>query len=294
MSVPIPVSGTVLEVPVSELLRNMIGEHLGQESYVPVAPRYAATVMLVRDVDPAPGQEPAGQQPVEVFMLRRAATMAFAPDAYVFPGGRVDEADDDPALPWAGPTPEQWAEWMKVDEPTARRVVVAAAREVFEETGILLVGPDSDTLLSDVDRAEWAADRELVSNNQLPFSELLQRRKLVLRTDLLGLRSNWLTPEFEPRRFDTFFFAALVPPGQDPDSETAEAADSLWVQPEEIIANSNAGKLLLLPPTAYNLAFLANARSAEDFVSERREVKCIKLAPTIKDDGETVLTVLLP
>ena len=122
-----------------------------QPGFEPVQPKYAATVMLVRDSAPFqtehriesdhfPPDFPTGQE-LEVFMLRRVKTMEFVPDAVVFPGGRVDDRDSNPNLPWCGPAPAEWAELMGCTEDVARRVVVAAAREVFEECGVLLGRP---------------------------------------------------------------------------------------------------------------------------------------------------------
>ena len=116
----------------------------------PVAPRRAATVMLVSEGKPhyrrfesplaggAPIEETVDAAPVDVFMLRRASTMAFTPDAVVFPGGGMDARDVECAVPWAGPSPEQWARLMSCTEPEARGIITAAAREVFEESGVLL------------------------------------------------------------------------------------------------------------------------------------------------------------
>jgi 8-oxo-dGTP pyrophosphatase MutT (NUDIX family) len=279
--------GEVLEVPVDGRLRAALGAHLERDVAQPVAPRYAATVMLVR------GGRPTAD-PLEVFMLRRAATMAFVPDAVVFPGGRVDERDADAGLPWAGPTARQWASRLGCDEATARCVVVAAAREVFEETGILLAGPDEHSVVGDLRDGGWSDDRARLASHEASFAGVLAGRGLVLRTDLLGLRSRWLTPEFEPKRYDTFFFAALVPAGQIPDAETSEAVAGRWVRPEQVLEEGDAGRLLLLPPTAYNLTFLAGAGGAEGFVFDTPRVERIMLAPTVTADGGVVLSCVLP
>ena len=204
-----------------------------QPGFEPVQPRYAATVMLVRDSKPFqteyriesdhfPSDFPTGQE-LEVFMLRRVKTMEFVPDAVVFPGGRVDERDSNPNLPWCGPTPAQWAELMGCTEEVARRVVVAAAREVFEECGVLLAGPDEHSVVQDLSDPTWKENRTALENHEIAFADFLILHGLVLRTDLLGLISNFCTPEFETKRYDTFFFSALMPEGQVADGETSEA-----------------------------------------------------------------------
>ena len=181
-----------------------------QPGFEPVQPKYAATVMLVRDSAPFqteyriesdhfPPDFPTGQE-LEVFMLRRVKTMEFVPDAVVFPGGRVDDRDSNPNLPWCGPTPAEWAELMGCTEDVARRVVVAAAREVFEECGVLLAGPDEHSVVQDLSDPSWQEDRTALENHEIAFADMLILRGLVLRTDLLGLISNFCTPEFETKR----------------------------------------------------------------------------------------------
>lgn len=265
------------------------------EGFEPVAPRYAATVMLVRDSKPHqteyrieddvyPPDFPTGQS-LEVFMLRRVKTMAFVPDAVVFPGGRVDEKDSEKGLKWAGPTPAQWAEYMNCDEETARKVIVAAAREVFEECGVLLAGYENGEMVSDLSDPSWQEDRAALENHELALSEMLIRRDLVLRTDLLGLISNFCTPEYEPKRYDTFFFSALLPEGQVADGKTSEAKIAGWVTPAYAMSEGDAGRWLVLPPTVYNLTVIANAHDAHDFVSTRRTLKRIMSRPYYREDG---------
>src|SRR5690349_4134829 len=100
-----------------------------------------------------------GAAGVEVFMLRRVATMAFAPRMMVFPGGGVDTRDAEAHLPWAGPSPAEWAQLLRVDEARARELVAAAVREVFEECGVLLAGPSSDEVVDDVASHHWREQR---------------------------------------------------------------------------------------------------------------------------------------
>ncbi|YAL83659.1 NUDIX hydrolase [Dermacoccaceae bacterium W4C1] len=171
-------------------------------------PRLASTVMLIRDGD-------AGRSPgLQVFMMRRAATMRFAPSAWVFPGGGVDERDGETPLSGADEAVPRWSTATGVSDERIRALAAAAAREVFEECGVLLAGSDPQSVVSDLSDPSWRADREALESHELSFAELLQRRGLVLRTDLLNLHDRWVTPEFEKVRYDTFFFAALMPPGQ--------------------------------------------------------------------------------
>lgn len=222
-------------------------------------PRAASTVMLVRDDESGCG--------VEVFMLRRVASMAFAPRSWVFPGGGVDLRDDDPGMPWAGPAPEEWATWLGTDTGMARALVAAAVREVFEECGVLLAGQTADTVVADLRAPEWDDERRRLLSREQSLAELLGRRGLVLRSDLLSVQRRWVTPEFEPRRYDTWFFAALLPEGQIPDDETTESDVSQWTVPTRLLDDWAAGRALLLPPTQVALESVAEAESAATFIA---------------------------
>lgn len=295
----INISGGLIETTPNKKVLESIGDHIDHPNPNPATPRFAATVMLVRDskTNPTkyqitdgemPGEFPTGQE-IEVFMLRRVKSMAFVPDAVVFPGGRVDDRDSNPSLPWVGPTPTQWAEYMSVTEDIARRVVVAAAREVFEECGVLLAGPSEDSLVNDLSDPTYQDDRAALVAHELSFADMLIKRGLVLRTDLLGLVSNWCTPEFEPKRYDTFFFSALMPEGQKADDKTSESQISDWVTPAYAIRESDRGHWLVVPPTVYNLTSIASSPSAEEFVSSRRKLQKIMFHPSRKENGEIVL-----
>ena len=243
-----------------------------------VAPRAAATVLLVRD----------GQHGVEVFMLRRVATMEFAPRMMVFPGGGVDPRDADPSLPWAGPTPADWGRALGADETTARELVVAAVREVFEECGVLLAGPDAESVVGDVSGADWQAERQALLSRERSLAEVLIARGLVLRSDLLRARAHWITPEFESRRYDTRFFAALLPEGQVPDDATTEADHAAWVDPAELLRDYHRGEALMLPPTVVSVEEVAAARSADEFLHEETPIEPVLPVLTPTDDGVVI------
>jgi 8-oxo-dGTP pyrophosphatase MutT (NUDIX family) len=285
--------GNILEIEISERLKALIGSHLASPATTPAQPRYAATVMLVRDVvDERAALSKTTR--VETFMLKRAKTMAFMPNALVFPGGRVDKRDADVNLHWVGPSPSEWASRMHCSEEIARQVVVAAAREVFEECNVLLAGTDSSDVLSDLPDLNWAQERARLLSHEESFSSMLIRQELVFRSDLLGLRSHWLTPEFEPCRYDTFFFAALLPAGQSPSNKTSEASAAQWLDPRWLLEEAERAGITLLPPTRYNLSFLAEAKDAESFVRERPVVQQIMLRPHRRNSGELVLRCVLP
>ena len=172
----------------------------------PVEPRHASTVVLLRDGDGQPGG-------LEVYLLRRHVDMAFAAGMCVFPGGGVDKRDFDADIGWVGPSAQEWAGLLGTDEALARALVCAACRETFEESGVLLAGPTEQSVVGDTTGEDWEEDRRALEAREVSFTSFLERRGLKLRTDLLRLWGSWVTPVFEPRRFDTRFFVAELPDG---------------------------------------------------------------------------------
>jgi 8-oxo-dGTP pyrophosphatase MutT (NUDIX family) len=213
---------------------------------VPLRP--AATVMLVRD------GEGGG---IEVLMVRRAAAAAFAGGMYVFPGGGVDAADGEAAI----------AEFVDgLDDATASAALdlpsgglaywVAAIRECFEEAGLLLAHPS----VAGIADERWAVHR-----GDLSMVELCRRRGLRLDAGALRYVSHWVTPVGETlRRFDTRFFVAAAPAGQDGYHDDAELVDSRWLAPAEALAAAARRELMLMPPTEANLGLIADSSSVAD------------------------------
>ncbi|OKI99663.1 NUDIX hydrolase [Streptomyces sp. CB01249] len=214
-------------------------------------PRRAATVMLLRDDATGAGGAPA------VHMLRRRTSMAFAGGAYAYPGGGVDPRDDDRLVRWAGPALETWADRLGVGTPAeAQAIVCAAVRETYEEAGVLLAGPTPETVVTDTTGDDWEADRTALVARELSFAEFLERRGLVLRSDLLGAWARWITPEFEPRRYDTWFFVAALPAGQRTRNASTEADRTVWITPGDAADGYDRGELLMMPPTVATLRTL--------------------------------------
>lgn len=205
----------------------------------PAEPRDAATVMLLRDSEHGPA----------VYYLRRQVSMEFAAGMCVYPGGRVDPRDFDRDVAWEGPSPADWAERLGCDEEMARALVCAAVRETFEESGVLLAGPHGDEVVADTTGADWEADRTALESRELAMTQLLTRRGLVLRTDLLGVWAAWLTPVFEPKRFRTWFFVALLPDGQRTRDVSTESSEVAWLPVREAVAMADRGEMLMMPPT---------------------------------------------
>jgi 8-oxo-dGTP pyrophosphatase MutT (NUDIX family) len=241
--------------------------------------------MILRD------REEAGSG-VDVFMLRRSASMEFAPRMMVFPGGGVDPRDADPGLPWAGPSPADWGRLLIADEATARELVVAAVREVFEECGVLLAGPDVGSVVGDVSGPAWQAERAALLSRELSLAQLLIGRGLVLRSDLLRARAHWITPEFEPKRYDTRFFAALLPQGQIADDQTSEADHADWADPVRLLEDYASGVALMLPPTVVCVEQAAAAGSVAEFLSAEVGMAPIMPVPVQVDDALVIRCTL--
>jgi 8-oxo-dGTP pyrophosphatase MutT (NUDIX family) len=228
----------------------------------PVPPRPSSTVMLLRD----------GPDGLEVFVLRRAATMAFAAQMHAFPGGGVDDRDGDLDVPWAGPGPQEWATVLGSTRTEARELVCAAVRELFEECGVLLAGPDEHTVVGDLSDPSWEQDRQGLLTRTIALSQLLVRRNLVLRTDLLRAWAHWTTPVFEPRRYDTRFFVAALPAGQRAQDVGGEADRAGWVSARLAAQRFHAGQLAMLPPTILTLEELSVVPDVAHALAAGREL----------------------
>ena len=249
----------------------------------PVGARAAATVLLLRDG--AQGGGPA------VHMLRRRASMAFAGGAYAYPGGGVDPRDERP-VGWAGPSLDTWSVALGVPSAQAQAVVCAAVRETFEESGVLLAGPRSGTVVADTTAADWEADRTALVTRDLAFADFLARRELVLRSDLLAPWARWITPEFEERRYDTWFFLALLPQGQRTRDVSGEADRTVWLRPAEAVDGYERGEMIMLPPTITTLRDLLPYESAAAALAAApgRDLAPVLATAALDAAGDVVLT----
>jgi 8-oxo-dGTP pyrophosphatase MutT (NUDIX family) len=212
----------------------------------PAEPKQAATVLLLRDGVPG----------LEVYLLRRTKGMPFAGGMTAYPGGGVDPRDGDTEIAWAGPSPARWATAFGCDERTARELVCAAVRETFEEAGVLLAGADDGSVVPDVSGEDWEEQRQALLSRELSLAELLAGRGLALRADLLRPFAHWITPPVEPRRYDTKFFVAALPGGQEARHVSGEADEAAWLTPGTALAELGAGSRPMLPPTSHTLGQL--------------------------------------
>ena len=218
------------------------------DAAIPVKP--AATVMLLRDADDR----------IEVFMLRRTTTAAFAGGMYVFPGGKVDEADGqgDPGY------------------------VIAAIRECFEEAGVLLATDENGTMIADGHPA--LAQRHAVHDGTSDLLELCREHSLRPAIDDLVWVSRWITPVGESsRRFDTRFFIAVAPPGQTSRHDDNETIASTWIRPDDALQREVDGELTMMPPTIKSLEYLVlHSDAASVMASARRLERPVPIEPRLR------------
>ncbi|MGH3958567.1 NUDIX hydrolase [Mycobacterium sp.] len=242
---------------------------------IPLTPRPAATIMLVRDT-------PEG---IAVFLMRRHSGMEFAPGVMVFPGGGVDDRDRHAPITWAGPEPSWWAKRFGIETDLAEALVCAAARETFEESGVLFAGP-ADAPHSIVDDASvYRESRLALADATLSFADFLRRENLVLRADLLRPWANWVTPEAErTRRYDTYFFVGALPEGQRADGENTESDRAGWTTPQAAIDDFAAGHTFLLPPTWTQLDSLSG-HTVADVLAVQRQIVAVQADLTADGDN---------
>ena len=239
-------------------------------------------MLLLRDA-PEP---PDDRSPLQVFLQRRVAGMAFAGGMTVFPGGGVDPTDRPDAALWAGPEPAWWGERLACSAELAGALVQAAVRETFEECGVLLAGPDvpaADTL---------APERAALVARRRTLGQVLADAGLVLRSDLLTAWSRWITPEESPRRYDTVFFVARVPAGQAADAHTSEAVEAAWWHPSDALERWERGEMELMAPTFRTLQQIAEHADSAGVLSAARERVVQPMIPRVRREGDEVVVVL--
>ncbi len=282
----VPGTGTPPErVPLPSALRE-VAQQFATGQRTPVPPRDAATVVLLRDPQ---GPRTSGDAGPEVYLLRRHSRMEFAPRMAVFPGGGVDERDREATLgagAWVGPDLTRWAERLRCDASTARGLVCAAVRETFEESGVLLAGTDRHTVVADTTGADWEDDRLALVAKEVSLAEVLTRRRLVLRTDLLAAWAHWVTPDFEPRRYDTRFFVAVLPPGQRTRDVSTESDAVSWLPAAAAVAAHERGTLDMLPPTVRTCVEVAALGRAADALSAAARRSIVRVEPRLVLDGD--------
>jgi 8-oxo-dGTP pyrophosphatase MutT (NUDIX family) len=231
----------------------------------PVVARPSATAVILRD----------GRNGIETFMVVRHQEIDFASGALVFPGGKVDPQD----------SAEGWAEFAPfADAALDRAFVVAAARETFEEAGLVLARRRGGQGLVSPDQAHRMAHehRARLMENRATFLDVIRGEDLVLATDLMVPFAHWITPEFAPKRFDTHFFLVAAPMDQAGSHDGSESVEGIWITPQQALLDTEAGKRTLVFATQMNLRKLARYRSVAEAVVATRSAPIVTVMPRVE------------
>jgi 8-oxo-dGTP pyrophosphatase MutT (NUDIX family) len=227
--------------------------------------RPAATILLLRN----------GPDGMEVFMVVRHHAIDFAAGALVFPGGRVEDADHELAA--------QPLDCPNLDgvDPAAMAFRVAAIRETFEECGILLARPRGSDRLIDAATLQRLDEQHRAALNagSIGFDTVMESEGLVPAPDLLVHFAHWITPVNQPKRYDTHFFLAEAPPEHLAVHDGYEAVESIWITPNQALADAEAGRFKLVFVTAKNLEKLARSHTVQDAIGTARAATVVTVQP---------------
>jgi 8-oxo-dGTP pyrophosphatase MutT (NUDIX family) len=241
-----------------------------------VKPRPASTILLLRDAT-ARNVDGKSRNEIEVFMMVRHYEIDFNSGALVFPGGSVDKGDNDII---ADPSLYSGGKGMEAGELSFR---IAAIRETFEESGILLARPKGSTALVDAKHAGEieTAHRTALCESKISFLNVLTQTGMVLALDELVPYAHWVTPEGMPKRFDTWFFLAAAPPDQLGAHDGKESTDSIWVSPREALEGGETGRFKLPFPTTRNLIKLGKQGSVKAALDDSRGKNVVTVTPVM-------------
>jgi len=234
-----------------------------------VAPRPASTILLLRDNKAA--------REIEVFMMVRHYEIDFNSGALVFPGGSVEKNDSEII---ARPGLYSGGEGLDASALSFR---IAAIRETFEESGILLARPKGSSTLVDARRAGEieATHRVDLNERKTTFLEVLAKNDLRLALDELMPYAHWITPEGMPKRFDTWFFLAAAPPDQLGAHDGRESTDSIWVSPREALEGGDNGRFKLPFPTTRNLIKLGKQAGVKAAIEDSKGKNIVTVMPVM-------------
>ena len=232
------------------------------------APRPASTILLLRD---------SVAREIEVFMMVRHYEIDFNSGALVFPGGSVDKGDKEIIA-----RRELYSGGEGLDEATLA-FRIAAIRETFEESGILLARPRGSTTLVDARRAGEieTAHRAALCESKTSFLSVLTETGMALALDELVPYAHWITPEGMPKRFDTWFFLAAAPPEQLGAHDGKESTNSIWVSPREALEGGETGRFKLPFPTTRNLIKLGKQGSVNAALEDSRGQSIVTVMPVM-------------
>jgi 8-oxo-dGTP pyrophosphatase MutT (NUDIX family) len=239
----------------------------------PGAVRPASTILLLRG---------GASDPIDVFMMVRHYQIEFASGALVFPGGSVDAGDHEIA---GRPELHRGGDGLDAEALAFR---IAAVRETFEESGILLARTRGHEHLVSAPRASTIADQHRVGLNagKVAFADILAEHELELALDLLVPYAHWITPEGMKKRFDTWFFLAEAPPDQVGMHDGRESTDSIWLSPREALEGGETGRFTLPFPTTRNLIKLGKQGSVAAAFADACASTIVTVQPVVTRDGD--------
>lgn len=230
-------------------------------------------------------------------MVRRHHAVAFMANAHVFPGGRVDDSDYSANTTWCDGVVEARTKLPDVAPDAALAFHVAAARELFEEAGVLVARDSSGTSVSLANRADhdrFKAHRAELNAGRRTLREIVEAERLRLALDALVHYAHWVTPPLDIRRFDTRFFVTRVPPQQAPVHDDHEATDSVWIRPADAIAAAGRGDILLPPPTRATLRELERFMSVDAALTWAQTRTVYRREPRVTTEADGTRRMVLP
>ena len=244
-----------------------------------VIPKKATTVILLRE------RRPEG---FEVFLLKRHEKSSFMGGNYVYPGGRVDREDGilEICTLCKGITPDEAHQTFGGSIPPGESLAhwIAGIRELFEESGVLLAYDQRENLFhpkDSVERERFLNYRGLLQNGKLTLCQLAQEEGLLLALDQLHYYAHWTTPEAQSQRFDTRFFLARHPIGQEASHDQKETTAGLWLTPQKALAKNLEGEVILSPPTLKTLEDLSRFKGMEDVLNSLKKNEIRPILPIL-------------
>ena len=250
----------------------------------PVASVPVSTILLLREAE----------EGFEVFMVERNHKIDFAEGALVFPGGKTEKSDADPALA----AYSRFAAGNDAESLTSaqRAVRVGGIRETFEECGVLLARPRGEADLIDGARLAEISERhrDALNANERTMLELVEQESLELAFDRLEFFAHWITPEFMPKRFDTYFFLVEAPTDHLAVHDGSESVDSLWTTVPNALALEQTGKRTIIFPTLANIKKLGRSKTVADALEAARKDEIVTVMPRLEKDENGDRIMVLP